>query len=83
MREMGSTEAKVRLPELLRTVEHGETIATTRQGRRVAHLVPTCAEDRANRERAVARFQKLRANWKPGNFSTEEVLASRHEGHRL
>ncbi len=83
MREIGSTEAKARLPELLRAVEHGETVAITRHGKQVAHLVPACAEDRAHRERAVARFRKLRAGWKPVNFSTEEILAARHEGHRL
>ena len=83
MREIRSTEAKARLPELLRAVEHGETVAITRHGKRVAHLVPAHAEARAGRERAVARFRQLRAGWKPVSFSTEEILASRHEGHRL
>ena len=83
MREIRSTEAKTRLPELLRAVEHGETVAITRHGKRVAHLVPARAEDRASRERAVERFRQRRSGWKPVDFSTEEILASRHEGHRL
>ena len=83
MREIGSTEAKTRLSELLRAVEHGETVAITRHGKQVAHLVPVRAEDRARRERAAARFRQRRASWEPVDFSTEEILASRHEGHRL
>lgn len=83
MREIGSTEAKTRLPELLRAVEHGETVAITRHGKRVAHLVPVRTEDRARRAKAVERFRQRRAGWKPVDFSTEEILAARHEGHRL
>ena len=83
MREIGSTEAKTRLPELLRAVEHGETVAITRHGKRIAHLVPARAEDRASREMAVERFRQRRATWESVNFSAEEILASRHESHRL
>ncbi len=82
MREIGATEAKARLSELLRAVGHGETVAITRHGKQVAHLVSACAKDRASRERAVAQFRQLRADWKPVNLSTEEILALRHEGHR-
>ena len=83
MRKIQATEAKTRLAELLRAVEHGETVAITRHGKPVAHLVPARAEDRANRERAVERFRQRRAAWKRVAFSTEEILAVRHEGHRL
>ena len=83
MREIQATEAKTRLAELLRAVEYGETITITRHGKPVAHLVPACAGDRANRERAVERFRQRRAGWEGVAFSTEEILAARHEGHRL
>ena len=83
MREIRSTEAKTRLAELLRAVEHGETVAITRHGKAVAHLVPADTQDRANRERAVERFRERRAGWERASFSTEEILAARHEGHRL
>ena len=83
MREIQATEAKTRLAELLRVVEHGETVAITRHGKAVAHLVPAPAQDRANRERAVERFRQRRAGWERVTFSTEEILAARHEGHRL
>ena len=83
MREVQATEAKRRLAELLRAVEHGETVAITRHGKPVAHLVPARAEDRANRERAIARFRERRAGWRPAALSAKEMLAARHEGHRL
>ena len=83
MREIQATQAKTRLAELLRVVERGETVAITRHGKPVAHLVPAPAQDRANRERAVERFRQLRAGWKRVVFSTEDILAARHEGHRL
>jgi prevent-host-death family protein len=83
MREIQATEAKTRLAELLRAVEHGETVAITRHGKAVAHLVPADAQDRANREKAIERFRGRRAGWERAVFSTEEILAAHHEGHRL
>ena len=83
MREVRATEAKTRLAELLRTVEHGETIAITRHGKPIAHLVPALAQDRAAREEAVERFRERRSTWRRVAFSTEEILAARHEGRRL
>ena len=86
MREIQATEAKTRLAELLRVVERGETVAITRHGKPIAHLIPLIpapAQDRANRERAVERFRQRRAGWERVSFSTEEILAARHEGHCL
>ncbi len=83
MREIQSTEAKVRLAELLREVEHGETIAITRHGKQVAYLVPAPAQDRANRKRAVERFRQRRAGWERASMSVQEMLDARHEGHRF
>ena len=83
MREIQATEAKARLAELLRVVERGESVVITRHGRPVAHLVPAPSQDRANRERAIERFRQRRAGWKRVEFSTAEILAARHEGHRL
>ena len=83
MREIQATQAKTHLAELLREVEHGETIAITRHGRTVAHLVPAHAQDRASRKEAVEQFRQRRAGWRRVNVSIEEILAWRHEGHRL
>ncbi|MYB48336.1 MAG: type II toxin-antitoxin system prevent-host-death family antitoxin [Dehalococcoidia bacterium] len=83
MREVKASEAKSRFSELLRMVEHGETIAITRYGKVVAHLTPAWAQDRAGREVAVERFRQRRAGWRRVKFSTEEILAARHDGHRM
>ena len=83
MRQVQSTEAKARLAELLRMVEDGERISITRHGRPVAHLVPAHDESRASRREAMDRFMEARSRWEPTGMSREEILAARHEGHRL
>ena len=83
MREISTTDAKAHLAELLRTVERGESISITRHGRAVAHLVPAGDRDRVLRQQAMARFTEIRSTWKRTGMTKEEVLAARHEGHRL
>ena len=94
MREVSATEAPARLPERLRTVERGETIAITRHGKTVAQLVPATAQERAQsvptedqerarRKAALARFFARRRRWRRIEMSTAEILAARHEGHRF
>lgn len=83
MREVQATEAKARLAELLRVVERGEAIAITRHGKTVAHLVPAADQGRVNREKLVEQFRQRRARWNPVSFTADEILALRHEGHRL
>ena len=81
MREIQATEAKARLADLLRSVEHGETIAITRHGRTIAHLVPAHSQDMASREAAVDHFLQRRATWERTAMSLDEILDARHEGH--
>ena len=81
MRKVNAVEAKARLAELLREVERGETVDITRHGKTVAQLVPASAQDRAGRAKAVEDFRERRRGWKRIPFTTEEILAARHEGH--
>ncbi len=83
MREMQCTEAKARFAEVLRDVEDGETIAITRHGKAVAHLVPVLDREAEERKAAVDRFREARRQWAPTGMTREEILAARHEGHRL
>ena len=83
MLEVQATQAKAQLPELLRTVERGETIAITRHGKTIAHLVPAEEHERARRKEAVDRFLQQRAKWRRIDMSVQEILDSRHEGHRF
>jgi prevent-host-death family protein len=67
-------EARSRLSELLRSVENGENVVITRNGRPVAQLVPA-----SSRKRAV-RFGTMRGriHLKPGwddPIETEQFLA--------
>ncbi len=82
MRKVQATEAKTHLAQLLSAVERGETIAITRHGKPIAHLVPAEKQDRATRKAAIERFKTWRASWKGIDMSIEELLAARHEGHR-
>jgi prevent-host-death family protein len=83
MREVQATEAKAHLAEVLRAVERGESIAITRRGRTIAHIVPAGSVGEPSRSAAIDRFLDRRARWeKAGKMSTEEILAARHGGHR-
>lgn len=82
MRRIQATEAKARLSDLLRTVERGESIAITRHGKTIAHLVPAHVQESDTRKQAVARFRRRRMEWSRVTMTTEEILAARHEGHR-
>ena len=83
MRKIQSTEAKARFAEVLRSVEHGETIAITRRGKTIAHLVPARDQEQAERDAAVERLLELREQWAPTGMTDKEILAARHEGHRV
>ena len=83
MRTVPATDAKAHLAELLRTVERGETVAITRHGRTIAHVVPARSEKDANHKQAVARFRRRRDGWQPVPMSAGAILLARHDGHRL
>lgn len=82
MKKIQATEAKARLADLLRTVERGETIAITRHGKTIAHLVPAHVQESNSRTLAVERFRQRRKGWNGLAMTTQEILAARHEGHR-
>lgn len=83
MKEVQATEAKAHLAELLSLVERGESVAITRYGQRIAHLVPAQIQDRSARQQMIDRFRQKRRNWKPVALNESELLDLRHEGHRL
>ncbi len=57
--EIGSYDAKTKLPELLREVERGRRFTITLRGRAIADLVPTALASRRDAATAVARMQAL------------------------
>lgn len=82
MRNVPATKAKAHFAQLLSIVEHGESIAITRHGKPIAHLVPAAAQDRDSRRAAVERFLAERSTWKRAGMSIEEILAARNDGQR-
>jgi len=80
MREIQASEAKTHLPQLLDDVERGETILITRHGRPIARLVPEAGRRQVEIDQAIEGIQKLRQ--RAGKLTVEEILSSRHEGHR-
>ena len=82
MREIQATEAKARLASLLRAVEAGETVAITRHGQTIAHLVPAALQEKAARQAKVEQFKGARRTWKKTSVTAREAMEWRHEGHR-
>lgn len=81
MREIQASEAKTHLPQLLDDVERGETILITRHGRPIARLVPEADRRQAEINQAVANIRTMRKS-KTNKLTLDEILASRHEGHK-
>ena len=80
MQTVGSYEAKTRLPELLRSVEKGESITITRRGVPIARIVgidPGAGEDIGA---IIARMKRARAG--RASVSAGEILSARDEGRR-
>lgn len=80
MQTVGSYEAKTRLPELLRSVEQGESITITRRGVPIARLVGIEHRFREDTDTIIARMKRARAG-RP-SVSAEEVLSARDQGRR-
>jgi prevent-host-death family protein len=81
MREVGASEAKNKLGQLLDLVEHGEEVMITRHGKEVARLVPV--RHSVNREAARATLQRIRTRAetrKLGQFDWSEWKTYRDEG---
>lgn len=57
--EIGSYEAKTKLPELLRQVKKGKSFTITRRGEAIADLVPTVDSHAKSRVEAVERMEEF------------------------
>jgi prevent-host-death family protein len=80
MREIGASEAKNKLGQLLDLVEQGEKITITRHGKEVARLVP--ARPVRNREEAREALRRMRERAerrKFGRFDWDEWKSYRDQ----
>jgi len=63
LEEIGSYEAKTKLPELLRRVESGETITITNRGKPIADIVPSRSNDRIKAKAAIDKIMQGKKNY--------------------
>ena len=78
MKEVGSYEAKTKLPALLREVSDGTRIVITRSGKPVADLVPHSGltDDPAN---VISQIREMRQGITLGDNDLQELI---REGRR-
>jgi len=58
LEEIGSYEAKTKLPEILRRVEAGEAFTITNRGKPIADVIPSRSGDRLKTQVAIANILK-------------------------
>lgn len=82
MESIGAFDAKTRLSELLERAGRGESFVITKHGNPVARLGPVGGVDR---DRAAAAAERLKTEFQDmfRGLSVEDLIAMKHEGHRL
>ena len=78
MEEIGSYDAKTRLPEILRRVEAGEAFTITNRGKPVADLVPSRAGSRLKAQAAIGNILKAKKH----PVSDEALLDLKNSGRK-
>jgi prevent-host-death family protein len=78
--EYQASEAKAKWAELLDEVERGRTVRITRHGKTIARLVPEAERRATEIAEAIEGLKALSRTF--GKAPLDEVLASRHEGHK-
>ena len=58
--EIGSYDAKTKLPEILRRVESGETFTITNRGKAIADLIPSRERNRERARAAIAAILRMK-----------------------
>jgi len=76
--EIGSYEAKTRLPEVLRRVEAGDTFTITNRGRAVADIVPSKVH---NHDKILATINNILVA-KKHIMSDKDLLELKEEGRK-
>ena len=77
LEEIGSYDAKTKLPEILRRVEAGEAFTITNRGKPIADLIPSRTGSRLKAQGAIANILKAKKH-----EVTDETLADLKESGR-
>ncbi|MFV2061686.1 MAG: type II toxin-antitoxin system Phd/YefM family antitoxin [Gammaproteobacteria bacterium] len=75
--QIGSYEAKTKLPEILRRVQAGESFTITNRGKAIAELIPTEIARQARAKKAVEAMQRIK---KTRPVSDEELKKMINQG---
>jgi prevent-host-death family protein len=76
--EIGSYDAKTKLPEILRRVESGEAFTITNRGKAIADLVPSKEKSRDKARVAVTALLKM----KKRSVADAELKSMKQEGRK-
>jgi len=75
LKEIGSYEAKTKLPEILRRVEAGETFTITNRGKPIADVIPSRSSDKLKTAAAIENILKAKKH-KISNEDLDELKVS-------
>jgi len=75
LEEIGSYDAKTKLPEILRRVESGEAFTITNRGKPVADIIPSRSGDLQKTEAAISNILKAKKH-KISNEVLDELKES-------
>ena len=75
LEEIGSYDAKTKLPEILRRVESGEAFTITNRGKPVADLIPSRSGDQQKTKAAISNILKAKKH-KISNEVLDELKES-------
>ncbi|MDE0048124.1 MAG: type II toxin-antitoxin system prevent-host-death family antitoxin [bacterium] len=78
MRTVSSSEARTRLPELLRSIEQGDAFTITRRGVPIARLVGITHDDPEDVEGVISRMKRARAE--RSSVSKADIMSARDQG---
>ena len=75
LEEIGSYDAKTKLPEILRRVEEGESFTITNRGKPIADVVPSRATSHLKAKAAIANIKKAKTH-EVSDSELKEMMAS-------
>jgi len=75
LEEIGSYDAKTKLPEILRRVEAGESFTITNRGKPIADVVPSRANSRLKCKTAISNIKKAK-KYEVSDSELKEMMES-------
>ena len=80
MREIQTSEARIRAPQLLDDVERGETPIIQPDGCAIARIVPDAGRRQEEIDQAIAGIKDLRM--RTSRVTVDELLSAREDGRK-